>query len=166
MKRISIAVFLLLAVGLSAGCSGRQTESSDKATSRQPSSPPESAPALQSAAETTAPVAALTPTPVMPAPIAVAVAPVAKTPTAAELTQQELDRELADSYHTSDNSDTCTDVMIAAVNRLMPHVGHSDAEIAAGQEMMEKQGEWKQQHGFGNLSDEDLAECKAKWGKR
>lgn len=57
MTKLSIGVLLLFAVGFSTGCSGRQAAEPDKATSQQPSSPPESAPAPQAAAQTTAPVA-------------------------------------------------------------------------------------------------------------
>jgi hypothetical protein len=60
MTKHSIGVLLLVAVAVSAGCSGGQAGEPDKATSQQPSSLPESAPALQAAAQTTAPVAAPT----------------------------------------------------------------------------------------------------------
>jgi len=55
MRRISIAVLLLLlAVGLSIGCNKGQAGASDNAPNQQPSSRSGSAPALQSAAKTTA----------------------------------------------------------------------------------------------------------------
>jgi len=60
MKRIGVAVLLLLAVGLSTGCSGGQAGEPAKANGQQSSSPPESAPAPQAAAQTTAPVTAPT----------------------------------------------------------------------------------------------------------
>jgi len=60
MKRISVAVLSLLAIGLSTGCSGGKAGEPDKAASQQPSSKPESASAPQAAALTTAPVAVAT----------------------------------------------------------------------------------------------------------
>jgi hypothetical protein len=55
MKRMSIAVLLLVAFAFSTGCTEKQAGASDKARSQQPSSPPESAPASQAAAQTNAP---------------------------------------------------------------------------------------------------------------